>query len=123
MCDSGYWIVLSVGWDRERPLGRRWDAQVICVMPTDEAAEPVPASLVAERPGRLIAWGLWGPMTGWAMVGQDGPPRLVERFATVSMLEQGPFRAAVRLGIGTAMRWTLGLTPQDRDPFPPPGAN
>lgn len=123
MRDSGYWIVLSVGWDRERPKGRRWDALVVSVEPTDELGEPDPTALGRERPGRLIVWGMWSPQTGWSMVGQEGPPRLNERFASVGLSEQGPFRAAVRLGIEAAMRLALGLTPQDRDPFPSPGAN
>jgi hypothetical protein len=123
MRDSGYWIVLSVGWDRERPRGRRWDALPVSVQPTDDIGEPDPGALAAERPGRVIVWGVWAPMTGWAHCGQVGPARLVERFASVPYAEQGPFQSAVRLGIACAMRLALGLTPQDRDPFPAPGAN
>lgn len=123
MNDCGYWICLSVGWDRERPRGRRWDALPISVQPTDDIGEPDPGALAAERPGRAIAWGVWSPWTGWSLVGQVGPPRLVERFASTGILEQGPFRAAVRLGIGMAMRLALGMTDRDREPFPPPGDN
>jgi hypothetical protein len=123
MSDASYWICLSVGWDRSRPRGRRWDAVVIAVLPTDGEGEPDPRAMAAERPGRLVVWGLWGPMTGWALVGQHGPDRLVERFASVGISEQGPFRSAVLLGVEAAMRLAIGLTPQDRDPFPKPGDN
>jgi hypothetical protein len=123
MRDSGYWIVLSVGWDIKRPKGRRWDALVVSVEPTDELGAPDPGALAAARPERLIAWGIWSPLTGWTMIGQHGPERLRERFASVGISEQGPFRAACHLGIEAACRLALGLTPQDREPFPPPGAN
>lgn len=123
MKDCGYWICFSVGLDHERPRGRRWDAIPISVLPTDETGEPDPQALAAERPGRLIAWGMWAPVSGWAYCGQVGPARLVERFASVPYSEQGPYQAAVRLGIACAMRLALGITPQDRDPFPAPGDN
>jgi hypothetical protein len=123
MRDSGYWIVLSVGWDRSRPRGRRWDALVISVEPTDELGEPDPVQLAVDRPRRLIAWGIWSHWTGWTLLGNMGPERLRERFASVGISEQGPFKAACQLGIEAAMRLALGLTPQDRDPFPNPSGN
>lgn len=123
MVDSGYWVVLSVGWDRERPRGRRWDALVVSVQPTDELGEPDPGAMAAERPGRLIAWGIWSPWTGWTLVGNLGPERLRERFASAGVGEQGPFKAAASLGIEAAMRLALGLTEHGRDPFPAPGDN
>jgi hypothetical protein len=51
MRDSGYWIVLSVGWDIKRPKGRRWDALVVSVEPTDELGEPDPEALARDAPG------------------------------------------------------------------------
>jgi hypothetical protein len=123
MHDSGYWIVLSVGWDRSRPKGRRWDALVVSVEPTDELGAPDPEALAAARPERLIAWGIWSHWTGWTLVGNRGPERLRERFASVGVSEQGPFKAACQLGISAAMRLSLGFTPQDRDPFPSPSGN
>src|SRR3954471_9189650 len=123
MSDGGYWIFPFVGWDRSRPKGRRWDALVISVTPTDDLPEPDPKALAAERPGRVIVWGIWAPMSGWGMCSQEGPPRMVERFASAESPEQAPFRAALRLGVRAAMMLSLGLSDRDRDPFPGPGVN
>lgn len=123
MVDPGYWIVISCGFSPERPQGRRWDATVVAVIPCDGPTEPDPAALAAERPGRVVALGVWSATTGWTLTATEGPPRLRERFAQVAWEHQVPTRAAIRLGIEAAMRLCLGMDPGGREPFPAPGVN
>jgi hypothetical protein len=82
MRDSGYWIVLSVGWDRSRPKGRRWDALVVRSSPRMSWASPTRSGSRQRPPRRLIAWGIWSPWTGLDAGRKRGPERLRERFAS-----------------------------------------